>query len=136
MVVKVTKGWPKTVNADAQQGCELRPQEIRAYTMLGPFTGNNYGGTLRHEYRYSASANDGRAVSYKNWQSGEDVQYTYDSLARLTKAETLGPDWGQSFGYDGWGNLLSKSVTKGSAPVMKRHGGRGDQSVGGLRDSV
>ena len=28
------------------------------------------------------------------------------------------PDWGQSFGYDGWGNLLSKSVTKGSAPVM------------------
>ncbi len=57
-------------------------------------------------------------MSCKNWQSGEDVQYTYDSLARLTKAETLGPDWGQSFGYDGWGNLLSKSVTKGSAPVM------------------
>ena len=51
-------------------------------------------------------------------QSGEDVPYTYDSLARLTKAETVGPDWGQSFGYDGWGHLLSKSVTKGSAPVM------------------
>ncbi len=46
------------------------------------------------------------------------MRYTYDSLARLTKAETLGPDWGQSFGYDGWGNLLSKGVTKGSAPVM------------------
>jgi RHS repeat-associated protein len=92
--------------------------ETRAYNTLGQLTGISYGGTLRHEYRYSASANDGRAVSYKNWQSGEDVQYTYDSLARLTKAETLGPDWGQSFGYDGWGNLLSKSVTKGSAPVM------------------
>ena len=47
------------------------------------------------------------------------MQYTYDSLARLSKAETLGPDWGQSVGYDGWGNLLSKSVTKGSAPEGK-----------------
>ena len=91
---------------------------------------------LRQEYRYSASTNDGRAVSYKNWQSGEEVQYTYDTLASLTLAETLGPDWGQSFSYDGWGNLLSKGVTKGSAPVMKRHGGPGHQSAGGLGDDV
>ncbi len=30
----------------------------------------------------------------------------------------MGPEWGQSFTYDGFGNLLSKGVTKGSAPVM------------------
>ena len=46
------------------------------------------------------------------------MQYTYDALARLTLAETVGPQWGQSFGYDRWGNLLSKGVTKGAVPVM------------------
>ena len=46
------------------------------------------------------------------------MQYTYDTLARLTLAETVGPQWGQSFSYDGWGNLLSKGVTKGAVPVM------------------
>ena len=53
-------------------------------------TGISYNGTLRHEYRYSATANDGRITSYKNWQSGEDVQYQYDTLGRLTSAATKG----------------------------------------------
>jgi RHS repeat-associated protein len=92
--------------------------ETRAYNTLGQLTGISYNGTLRHEYRYSATQNDGRITSHKNWQSGEDVQYQYDSLGRLEQAQTVGPEWGQSFGYDGWGNLLSKSVTKGSAPAM------------------
>ncbi len=53
--------------------------------------------------------------------TGEEVKYHYDTLARLTRAETVqtgGTQWGQQFGYDGFGNLLSKTVTKGSAPVM------------------
>jgi RHS repeat-associated protein len=81
-------------------------------------TGISYNGTLRHEYRYSATANDGKITSYKNWQSGEDAQYQYDTLGRLTSAATVGPDWGQSYWYDGWGNLLSKTVTKGTATAM------------------
>jgi hypothetical protein len=55
---------------------------------------------------------------HKNWQSGEDVQCTYDSLARLAKLETLGPDSGQSFGYDGWGSLLLKGVTADPVTVF------------------
>jgi YD repeat-containing protein len=70
------------------------------------------------EYRYSATANDGRITSYKNWQSGEDVEYQYDSLGRLSLAQTVGPQWGQAFSYDGFGNLVGKAVTKGSAPVL------------------
>ena len=32
---------------------------------------------------------------------------------------TTGPEaWGQSFGYDPWGNLLSVTVTQGSAPML------------------
>ena len=46
------------------------------------------------------------------------MQYLYDSLGRLTSAATLGPDWGQAYGYDGWGNLLAKAVTKGTATTL------------------
>jgi YD repeat-containing protein len=30
-------------------------------------------------------------------------------LNRLISAQTTGPEWGQSFGYDGFGNLLSQT---------------------------
>jgi YD repeat-containing protein len=50
--------------------------------------------------------------------TGEDVQYTHDSLQRLVRAETTGPQWGNAYAYDGFGNLLTKTVTKGSAPMM------------------
>ena len=52
------------------------------------------------------------------------MQYTYDALNRLIAASTAAASdavttpWGQGFGYDGFGNLTAKSVTKGSAPVM------------------
>ena len=48
--------------------------------------------------------------------SGEEVTYTYDCLNRLIGAMTTGPEWGNSYTYDGWGNLTAKTVTKGSAP--------------------
>jgi YD repeat-containing protein len=41
--------------------------------------------------------------------SDEEVTYQYDSLNRLISAQTTGPEWGQSFGYDGFGNLLSQT---------------------------
>jgi len=41
---------------------------------------------------------------------------TDDSLKRLVSAATTGPQWGQSFSYDGFGNILSTVVTKGAAP--------------------
>jgi hypothetical protein len=33
----------------------------------------------------------------KDWGSGEEVQYQYDQLPRLTRAETIGPQWGLSW---------------------------------------
>jgi len=75
-------------------------------------------GLMDLEYKFSATVNNGQATAMKNHVSGEEVQYTYDSLKRLIKADTVGPEWRQEYGYDGFGNLLSKSVTKGSAPAM------------------
>ncbi|QOY91372.1 RHS repeat-associated core domain-containing protein [Paludibaculum fermentans] len=68
------------------------------------------------EYRFSATANDGRLTQKKNWNSTEEENYTYDSLGRVATAYTTGPEWGLSWVYDGFGNRLQQNVTKGTAP--------------------
>jgi YD repeat-containing protein len=75
-------------------------------------------GGMGLKYVYSATQNDGRIDRMKNWITGEDVNYQYDSLKRLISASTAGPEWGQSYTYDGFGNLLTKAVTKGSATTL------------------
>jgi RHS repeat-associated protein len=92
--------------------------ETRAYNVVGQLTRITKPGAMDLEYRYSATANDGRITSQKDWVSGEEVVFQYDSLKRLIRAESVGPEWGQSFTYDGWGNLRAMNVVKGSAPVM------------------
>ena len=69
------------------------------------------------EYRYSGTANDGKLTQAKDWVTGEEVTYQYDALGRLIAAATTGPEWGLSFGYDGFGNRTTQTVTKGAAPT-------------------
>jgi RHS repeat-associated protein len=73
-------------------------------------------------YAYGAS-NNGRIASIVNNLNNNRTQtFTYDTLRRLATAQsqaTAGSDcWGQSFGYDRWGNLLTVNVTKCSAPSL------------------
>jgi RHS repeat-associated protein len=63
-------------------------------------------------------------TNYKDTTHGRDQTFTYDSLNRLTSAQNAGTDctamvlqnkteyWGNSYGYDAWGNMLSKAITK------------------------
>jgi len=69
-------------------------------------------------YNYSAAQNNERIVSSADGVTGENVSYTYDSLNRLIAAATTngtGPIWGNSYSYDGFGNLTGKTVTQGLA---------------------
>src|SRR5215468_12347330 len=62
-----------------------------------------------------------------NRDTSRNQTFTYDALNRLTSAQNAGTDcsqttingkteyWGNSYGYDPWGNLLQKTVTKCSA---------------------
>ena len=75
-------------------------------------------GAVDMEYRYSGTQNNGRVTQTKDWLSGEEVTYQYDALSRLARAETTGPEWGTTYGYDGYGNLLSKTPVKGTAPSL------------------
>src|ERR1700723_468420 len=49
--------------------------------------------------------------------SGEQAVYAYDALNRLASATAASGSWGQSYAYDGFGNLTDQNVTAGSAPA-------------------
>jgi RHS repeat-associated protein len=92
--------------------------ETRQFNALNQLTRLTVPGVIDHEYRFSATQNNGHITQRKDWISGEEITYQYDSLQRLISAETTGPEWGQSFTFDGFGNLLQQTVTKGSAPSL------------------
>jgi len=50
--------------------------------------------------------------------SGEHVVYAYDALNRLASAGATSGTWGQSYSYNGVGNLQNQTVTAGSAPSL------------------
>ncbi|MGH7485340.1 MAG: RHS repeat-associated core domain-containing protein, partial [bacterium] len=71
------------------------------------------------QYSYSGTANNGKIQSETDTVSGETVTYQHDKLTRLMQAtsNSASAPWGQSFAYDGFGNLTDKGVTSGSAPT-------------------
>jgi YD repeat-containing protein len=98
-------------------------QETKTYKALYQMTKQTttgVGGTAADiEYNFAATTNNGRISSRKNNVSGEEVVYAYDELNRLISASTAGTGgWGQSFSYDGFGNLLNQTPTKGTAPSV------------------
>jgi len=103
--------------------------ETRTYNPRLQLTRLTVPGQVDLEYRYSATQNNGQITQFKDWGVGEEVSYSYDSLSRLISAVTTGPEWGQSYAYDGFGNRTSVTVTKGAAPA-------GNLSYDGLTNHI
>ena len=72
---------------------------------------------VNNTYNYSSTQNNGKITSQTDNITGEQVVYAYDSLNRLASAGATSSSWGQSYGYDGFGNLSTQTVTAGSAPA-------------------
>ena len=68
-------------------------------------------------YNYSATQNNSQITSSVDALSGETITYTYDALKRLATAGGL--NWGETYSYDGFGNMIQMqpSGTAG-APAM------------------
>jgi len=66
----------------------------------------------------SATQNNGKITSQTDNISGEQVIYAYDALNRLASAGATSGTWGQSYSYDGFGNLQNETVTAGTAPSL------------------
>ncbi len=75
---------------------------------------------IQMTYGYSATQNNGKVASATDATLGETVNYTYDLLNRLAAAKATDNAWGDAYVYDGYGNLLQKNVTAGSAPSLCR----------------
>ena len=85
--------------------------ESRTYNLNQQLT-ELYSSSYHFRYNYSATKNNGRVQSMTDVASGGTVTYAYDTLNRLITASGTGDaqgDWSQNFGYDGFGNLLSKT---------------------------
>ena len=96
--------------------------ETRTYNSLFQLTRITVPSALDVQYAYSATQNNGKLTSQTDVISGEQVLYTYDSLNRLATAQTAAnpnvTQWGQSYTYDGFGNLTDQNVILGSAPTL------------------
>jgi RHS repeat-associated protein len=67
-------------------------------------------GEIDMQYIYTAGQNNGRIAQSIDGYLPETVNYTYDSLNRLSNAAATNGAFSQSYTYDGFGNLTSKSA--------------------------
>lgn len=75
---------------------------------------SSVGGSLfnvTYGYDQGGGANNGNIASITNsLDSSRTATYTYDQLNRLATAVTPNANnWGNTYGYDSWGNLLQKN---------------------------
>src|SRR5262245_34178376 len=84
--------------------------------------------SISYDFHLSAGDNGNVFRIINNRDNSRNQVFTYDALNRLASAQnagtncsqtTLNPNqtkfWGNSYAYDPWGNLLSKTVTKCNA---------------------
>src|SRR6266478_3222986 len=73
----------------------------------------------------TSGADNGNVWGIANYKdTTRNQSFAYDQLNRLTSAQNAGTDcgvmvlqnktkfWGNNYGYDAWGNLLSKTITQ------------------------
>ena len=94
--------------------------ETHAHNNLNQMTRLTITGTapLDISYNFPAGQNNGKISSQTDNLSGETVTYQYDSLNPLITASSS-QSWGETYGFDAFGNLLSKTGT-GGAPTLSQ----------------
>jgi RHS repeat-associated protein len=79
----------------------------------------NGGGTFGDDnftctFSNTSPADNGNIYQITNGIDGNRTQnFSYDSLNRISQAYTSGPNWGETFTMDAWGNLTNKGPVAG-----------------------
>jgi len=110
-------------DADHDRQSHRGALNINAMGQLTHLVSGTYIGTtqpsLNIYYDYSFTQNNGKIAQQRDGLSGEQVVYAYDALNRLASAhDATNNTWGQSYAYDGFGNLTTQAVTVGTAPAL------------------
>jgi len=110
--------------------------ETRQYNNLNHMTRLTITGSqpLDVSYNFPAGTNNGKISSQLDNLSGETVTYQYDSLNRLLSASST-QSWGESYAFDGFGNLLSKTPTGGAPTLSQSVNPMNNQIVGQTYDA-
>jgi RHS repeat-associated protein len=108
--------------------------EGRTYNSMNQMTNLAVGSGLNITYTFPGSTNNGKISSQTDGISGETVTYQYDSLNRLLSA-TSTQSWSDNYGYDGFGNLLSKTSVGGAPTLSQSVNIATNQIVGQTYDS-
>ena len=80
-----------------------------------------YVANLMHRvYHFGATLNDnGNVQSVDNCRdTTRTAQYFYDSLNRVTQGNSTGPEWGDTYVIDAWGNLTNMNPMAGKTNVQ------------------
>jgi len=89
--------------------------ETRQYNALQQLIGATVTGNgttvMNMQYGYSPAQNNGRILQSIDAVLSETVNYTYDSLNRLSTAISTSGSMNQQFSYDGFGNLTGTQGT-------------------------
>jgi YD repeat-containing protein len=87
--------------------------------LSGGIHGHTSGGSAGSQLQLQPARDNGSVVQIANLRdSTRTVNYTYDQLNRLSSAQTTAANWGDSYTYDNWGNLLAKTVINGSGESL------------------
>lgn len=108
------------IEAAFRYNSRLQPQDILVTTATPNYTCATGTGKLLHiSYIFNpGTSNNGNVASITSCLDADRTQtFSYDELNRV-KTAGVPTNWGLSFDYDPWGNLLAQNVTQGSAPSM------------------
>src|ERR1035441_3134454 len=110
--------------------------ETRTYNNLNQMTQLTITGSqpLNISYNFAAGANNGKITSQTDNLSAETVTYQYDSLNRLLSASSS-QSWSETYGFDAFGNLLSKTPTGGAPTLSQAVNPANNQVVGQSYDN-
>jgi RHS repeat-associated protein len=67
-----------------------------------------------YDFGQAGSSDNGTVQTITNCRDNNRTQnFLYDSINRITQASTTGPNWGETFTIDAWGNLTNKGSVSG-----------------------
>ncbi len=107
--------------------------ESRQYNNMNQMTSLTVGSDTI-TYTFPAGTNNGKISQQSDSVSGETVTYQYDSLNRLLSASS-NQGWSETYGFDGFGNLVSKTPTGGAPPLSQAVDGTTNRIVGQSYDA-
>ncbi len=110
--------------------------ETRTYNNLLQLSTETASGSVNltaknMKYAYSATQNNGRITQSVDNVTGETVNYLYDALNRLISAQATVGGWGETYSYDGFGNMGTGFSYLTNRPTTQSADANGNSTASG-----